>query len=448
MVQDQAKGKFKELLSLFFPILAMTFSNFLYLFIEKLFFSRLSTLTMEAAVNVAYVSQIFQAPCIALAMMALVHVGRWRGAQEFKTIGPGIWQFIWFSLLSMLITFPLSILYGSYYFKNIIISEIAMPYFYFLISFNFLYPLGTALTCLYLGLRKTRLILWATLVFQFVKLTLAYLLIFGWSLIPSFGIMGGAYSTLIAQGGFCLLLFCIFLSPKYAQEYQSRHWKFHPSLFWECIHPGLLRAGNRILNHTSWASMAHLMTAMGGEYLLILSLGGTLFIFLPFLGDAILQAQTSIVSQIIGARNYHLLGNAFRSGTILCIIPIVIFAIPLLLFPSLTFEYLFPNVVMDSGTIHKVFLGVWLSFAFFTFSYIPISYILAYKDMRFSLFMGFVGWINGFLVLYLILEYMNMKADQFWLVMSVMHVLNTIFYLLRMRHLRSKEYYSPSLISR
>ena len=145
-------------------------------------------------------------------MMAQVFVGRWLGAQEWKAIGPGIWQFIWFSVLSMFITVPCQLIYGKFYFHGTGLEEVVLPYFYLLVGINFLYPLGSTLACFYLGQGKTRLVLWVTISSQVGKLLFAYLLIFGWGgWIPSLGLLGGAVSTLVAQGGFCLALLGVFL---------------------------------------------------------------------------------------------------------------------------------------------------------------------------------------------------------------------------------------------
>ncbi len=440
---DQASGtltgEFKELVLLFSPILLMTFSTSLYLFVEKLFFARLSAQALEAAVSASIVGRVFQFPCMFLAMMAQVCVGRWHGSRDLKAIGPGIWQFIWFSFLSMLVTWPLSLWYGNYYFKGIEIENIVKPFYYFLISINFIYPLGATLTSLYLGQGKTRLILWATIGSQVLKFISAYVLIFGWGWIPSFGIMGGLISTLIAHGGFCILLLWVFLKPNHAAIYHSWAWRLNPKLFWECIHPGLMRAIGGVLVSASWASIAHLMTSKGEDYILILSIGGTLFIFLPFIGDAIGQAQTTIVSQILGARHYYLLDKAFRSATILVLIAVALIGIPMIIFPHVTFHYLFPKIVLDVAVVNKIMLGVWLSFVLFTFSYVPIGYILAYKDTRYSLFMGILNWVDGYLLMYFAIVIMAIAADQFWLVLSLMHGVSALLYYWRMKWLNAQE---------
>lgn len=177
-------GSFKEFLWLFFPVLLMTFSNCVFLMVEKLLLVRFSVLAMEAAVYATYACQVSQFPCVALAMMTQVCVGRWLGANEKKMIGPGVWQFIWFSFLSLIITIPFNLLYGKFYFQRADIHDLTMPYFHFLVCINFLYPLGATLSCFYLGQGKTRLILFGTIGSQILKLVLAYLLILGWGWIP------------------------------------------------------------------------------------------------------------------------------------------------------------------------------------------------------------------------------------------------------------------------
>jgi multidrug resistance protein, MATE family len=432
-------GGLREFFNLLLPIALMTFSNCLFLFVEKLFLARLSKEAMEAAVNVAYMCQIFQAPCVALAMMAQVFVGRWHGAREDRLIGPGIWQFIWFSLLSMLITLPISYLYGINYLRGTELEGIAMPYFCFLISINFLYPLASTLSCFYLGLGKTRLVVMVNVGTQVLKLCLAYLLIFGWGdLLPSLGLYGGALSTLIAQASCCLVLFGVFLNKKHAQIYNSRAWLLRLSLFWQCLQPGLLRAMNRIVTFTCWAAIARLMTAQGGDFLLILSVGGAIFLFIPFFADAVCQTSVTIVSQIIGAEQDNLLGNAMRSGAILVAVATAFLAIPFLLFPMETFAYLFPKLTLSETQIRALFLGLWLCSALFTFSSVPLGYILAFKNTSFLLVMGCLQWVYGFGLMYGAMVYLQLSASLFWIVLALMHGCVALAFLMQALRLRSK----------
>ncbi|MGA8165165.1 MAG: MATE family efflux transporter [Waddliaceae bacterium] len=425
----------------------MTFSTVIFQLVERLLLARLSVHAMETVTITAYICQIFQISCVAIAMMAQIDVGRWHGAGEWKRIGPGVWQMIWFSFLSMLATVPLSLIYGRHYLRGSGVESIALPYLYFIVAINFLYPLGAALTGFYLGRRETRFVLCMTIAFQGMKILLGYLLIVGWKdWIPSFGLLGGVMSTLIAQGGFCIVLLVVFLKEKHAKIYHSRHWHFNRKLFWHGIYPGTLRAINRILNGTSWASIAGLMTARGETHLLILTIGGTVFLLFSFIGDALLQAQTTSISNSIGAQNESMMHRAFRSGSQLALVGIALAGIPLLFLPIQTYDYLFPTIALEEGLVRNVFFGLWLCLGFHIFSSVLTAYILAFKDTKFSCFMGGVNWINGFLLMFVFLEKVGISADQFWTALSLMHGSTLIIYYFRMKWLQAAAYSSAITI--
>lgn len=441
-IKTPNSGGIKELIYLFLPLLATSFSNYLFLLVEKIFLARFSPLAMQAAINAAYACQIFQGASLAVVTMAQVFVGRWYGAREWHSIGPGVWQYIWFSFLSAAITIPASLIYGAWYFRGTDIEEIVYPYYCILVVCNFLFPLGATLSSFYLGLGKPKLVLISNLCLQIAKLVIAYFLIFGignW--LPSLGIIGGALSTVLAQFLFCIVLGTIFLNKQNRTLFQTAHWHFKWKSFWDCIYPGILRASNRISNFTCWASIAHLMVAKGGDYLLFLSLGGSLSLFLPFLFEAICQAQTTIASHILGAKKLAALGKSARSAFLLVSLMSALIGIPFLTFPSFTFHWLFPEVKLGYETISTVFCGVWLSFAMLTLSAVPLSFVLAFKDMKFSFAMGIFNWVNGYLLMYFFIEKMEIAPQNFWTALSVMHGTTALIYIWRMRYLFKKENY-------
>lgn len=421
----------KQYLILFLPIALMTFSTCLFPVVEKIFLARLSKENLEASLSAFYAVQIFQLASVSLVMMAQVFVGSWYGENKSKLIGPGIWQFIWFSLFSLVITFPLGYLYGKFYFKGTVIEEIVLPYYYSLLAMSFLFPLGGALTCFFLGRGKTIIIFITTLICHLLKLPIGYGLIFGWKWIPNMGLMGGALSVFITQLGFCITLLMIFLNKENNQLYQSREWRFKRTLFWECIQPGILRALNRLLTMANWGAITYLMTKGGEHHLLVLSIGGTLALFTTFFGEALCLTQMTVVSQILGSKNYDALYSAFQPGTVLAVIAVLILSINLLLFPNWTFQILFPTIILDLSTIKIILGGIWIVSALCIFSYLPISYVLAFKDTYFSLFMGFINWIAGFLFIYIFIEIMQVSSDYFWLLFAFLHLITGILYFLR-----------------
>jgi len=420
-------GGFRSLWILFLPLVGTTFSNYLFSLLEKLFLTRVSEKAMEAAVNGTYACQIFQISFIALVMMAQVSVARWHGAREQTKIGPGVWQFIWVSILSLFITIPGNLCYGMWYFRGTEIETTALPYFYLLTSLNFLYPLGASLSCFFLGQGKTRFVFLATLGDQILKVSLSYLLIFGLgSWIQPMGILGGAIANLSSQGFLCLLLFLIFIRKKHREIYHSHKWKLQPLLFWNCIRPGLFRALNRAFAVASWGLIAHLMVARGGNFLLILSLGGSLTLFLPFLFEAIYQAQTIVISQLAGANQSSLFSRVSRASLILVSSGIALVGIPLVGFSSLTFSWLFPNVTLDLNSIRILFFGVWLWFASFTLAAIPLSFIFAFRDMKFHFYVGCIFWPIDYLLMYFFIEKIQIQPNLFWITLAIVQMSHVI----------------------
>jgi MATE family multidrug resistance protein len=433
MTEETAKplftGRMTEVVLLFIPIAFMTLSGNLVSFLDKLFFARLSPEAIEAGLSVTNICRVFQMPCLSIAAMAKVFVGTQQGAGQQKSIGVYIWQFIWFSLLSMIVTVPLSLLYGTYYFQSTVIEAIAMPYFYFLVAINFLYPLGASLSCFYIGRGRTRYVLAATLGSQILNLCFAYLLIFGvkgW--VPSLGLLGGAIGVLVGQGCFCLLLFSDFLSHRYAQLYGTRQWRLDLKLFWECICPGLLRSVYRISVFLCWASVGYLMVAKGDNYLLVWSIGGTMTLFLPFIGEAMCQALTTISSNLIGSRSYDLLAKVSQIGFCLVMGIITVMAIPLIGFPEGTFHLLFPGLQMNGDAIRSLFFGLWLAFSFWTLAVIPISRLLAFKDAKFLLYTGSLSWVTCFLLMLIAVNVIGVPAESCWIVLSLYNLTELILF--------------------
>ena len=110
---------------------------------------------------------------------------------------------------------------------------------------------------------------------------------------------------------------------------------------------------------------------------------------------------------------------------------------PLLVFPSQTFHLLFSSITLDNEGIRTIFSGVWVCFSLLTYSFIPISYVLAFKDTKFSLFMGGVNWCNGFLLMYVVVEFIQIPAIQFWLWLGLVHATTALIYYARMQRLKS-----------
>ena len=123
------KGDLRALIRISVPLMLFLFCEALTLFCERIFLSYHSIDSVHGSLSASYLAKIFQAPCIAIGAMGQVFVGFYQGSGEYKQIGPCVWQLIWFSFLSFLITLPLSYLVSSWYFRGTAIEKIGVECF-------------------------------------------------------------------------------------------------------------------------------------------------------------------------------------------------------------------------------------------------------------------------------------------------------------------------------
>ncbi|HEX2579198.1 MAG TPA: MATE family efflux transporter [Rhabdochlamydiaceae bacterium] len=422
------QGSIRELLSLATPLFLILFAGCVLNFLERIWFAHFSLQALEASVNAIYLLRIFQMPCIALAMMAQAYVGYHNGAKELTNIGRCIWQMIWFSLFSMVITVPLSFFAQDLFFKGLEVEKTAAPYFVILVFCNFLYPLGSALSSFYLGRGKTTFTVLATLGAYLLNAGLDIALIFGidpW--IPAMGLKGAAFATLLSQGVFCLLLFALFVKKSNQETFGTREWKFQPKIFWKYISPGIPRAMGRLLLFAFWAANTHIMAVKGGDYQLILSIGGTIGMFVMFLSDGILQAFVVLISNALGARNYDRFKKFLNSGLLVIFVLGVILIFPLVLFPNSVVS-LFSLKTTLTASLKWCLMWMWLHTVVLMLNALLLAVLLSYKDTVFVLIASFIAAVFGYMTTFAGMNYFKLSADKFWFLTFVNMVFCTCLY--------------------
>jgi multidrug resistance protein, MATE family len=424
------------------------FSGCLLSFLERIWFARFSIQALEASVNAVYLLRIFQMPCIALAMMAQAYVGYYNGAKELTSIGRCIWQMIWFSIFSMIITVPLSFFAQSIFFKGLEIEQAVAPYFIILVFCNFLYPLGAALSSFYLGRGKTIFTVLATLFAYLLNAGLDVALIFGidpW--IPAMGIKGAALATLFTQGAFCLLLFSLFIKKSNQKTFGTHQWKFHPKAFWRYISPGIPRAFGRLLSFAFWAACAHIMASKGGDYLLILSIGGTISMSVMFLTDGVLQAFVVLISNALGAQNYSRLKKFLNSGIFVILGLSCILTAPLVFFPK-TMLFVFSLKDPLTTSMQMTLFWLWLHTVAVMFNALLLAVLISYKDTFFVLIASLVASLVGYIATYIGMNTFKLLPDKFWLFTFFSMVFSTSLYAWRISRKSWLKPLSPETYSR
>ena len=151
-------GSVRELFVFSLPLILSFLSQSLMLFCDRLLLSRHSLHSLEVTTAAQALAMLFQIPCMRLVSISQVFVGQYYGGGKLHLIGPAIWQMIWFSFLSMVAILPAGYIAQHFFFAQSTIPE-GIQYFEIQLWTNFLFPLSWALSCFYLGIGKSRIII-------------------------------------------------------------------------------------------------------------------------------------------------------------------------------------------------------------------------------------------------------------------------------------------------
>lgn len=429
------KGDLRTLIRISLPLMFFLFCEALMSFCERIFLSYHSVESVPGSLSAGYLATVFQAPCIAIAAMAQVFVGFYQGSNEYKRIGPCVWQLIWFAFLSFLITLPLSYLVSSWYFKETVIEKVAIEYFLVLAFGNSLFPLSTALASFYLGRGKTLLVTSLMLTSYALNLSLSWLLIFGVAnFIPSLGAKGAALAKCISLGAICSIFFVTFLTKKNREIYHTHLWRFSPTALWQYISPGLVRALGYLSSKICWTATCYVMIKKGGHHLDVLTIGGTVISFLVFTTNGIYKAILTIASNLIGAEKSSELWRLCRSFILYAGIITALLGLPLIFFPDiLTHFFDTSSKEIFRKTFKEISYWIWLYMFAVTVQMSFCALLVTLKELKSQLYCYFLLWPLSSLFVYFGMGLKGWQADKLWLLIAFESTATMLFFFIRLR---------------
>ena len=436
VAQSQAviEGNLKTLTRISLPIMLFLFCEALTLFFERIFLSYHSMNAVHASLNAGYLATIFQSPCVAIAAMAQVFVGLYQGSNEYKRIGPCVWQLIWFSFLSSPLVLVLSFIASSLYFSNTVIQTIGTQYFTVLAFGNFLFPLQIALASFYLGRGKTFFVTSVMLASYALDLFLNWLLIFGVEgVIAPMGARGAALAKCISLAAVCCIFFISFLNRKNQELYNSRSWHFSPVALWGFMRLGMVRAFGYFSSKICWVAISYIIIRKGSFYLEVLTVGGTVITFLLFITTGMYKAVLTIAPNLIGAGKFDQIWKLCRVTTLYILAISVVLTIPLVFFPD-TLICFFDASSKDifRRTFKDINYWIWLYMVILTIQTSFCAILIALRDLKVQLYCYLFLWPVSFIPVYFGIGVRGWQADKLWLIMLIENITFMFFFFFRL----------------
>lgn len=431
-------GSLKELISISFPMIITALSGNLMLFLDRLILGHYSLDAMNAVAAAGTAVFTFAFGAFGIASISEVFVGQANGAKKYKEIGPPVWQMIWFSLLSGVLFLIVAFFFGEKILADAFHSE-GLTYFKILMSFAFLVPLHGALAGFFVGRGKVYLVTTAVIIGNLVNLILDIILVFGienW--VPSMGTMGAGIATAIGEFIQVIIIFSVFLAPKYRHRFNTWNYKFKKGIFKDCLRIGTPNSISHTLELTAWYIIFVFMGWVSKDYVTVLQIGQTIFIFLAFFVDGLQRGVMALCSNAIGEKQYNKIGKVLKSAFQFHLGVAGIFSIFLLFMPNLLIQgFLSDEVLSVTSEITvkeiEIALGwVWVYLILDGLVWILAGVLTSAGDTKFVMMISAAGaWLFAVLPVYIFVVLLKREAHIVWQLTAFYGFMNLIFFYLR-----------------
>jgi MATE family multidrug resistance protein len=328
-----------EVLRLALPLVVSTVSFALMHFCNRLFLTWYSTVSVAAVIQAGALAWVFYSFPLGLAMYTTTFVAQYHGARQYHNVGRIVWQAVWIGLACL----PLFIVAGWHLpilFRWLGHSPgmLAEEYLYFRIS---LFGLGAgtiaeAFAAYFVGVGRTRVVMWVNGSASLLNIALDYLLIFGWGPIPEMGIAGAATATTLAVWFKLALYAAIVMTTADRRRHRLiAGWGFNRNLTGRLLRFGAPQGFHFLLEG---GAITFFIMLMGGisdlaSAATAIAFSANLVAFVPVMGLG--SAVTTLVGREIGRQRIGLAQRATHVGLSIGIVYSAVFAFLYAAFPVL-----------------------------------------------------------------------------------------------------------------
>lgn len=250
------EGGYKDILSIAWPLILSTSSVTIQQFVDRVFLARHSPEELAAAVPAGALSWVIVGFFIGVTSYIGTFVAQYNGAGRKERIPVCITQGIYLSLIFSSICL-LAVPFADGIFKWVghgaVLEEMEKKYFLIMIYFSFFSICSSAFSSFFIGLGKTQIMLWVTLVTTAINVVLDWIMIFGKFGCPEMGIAGAAYATQIACFVGLLIFVIVYFNHKNRMEYHThRHWNIDFSMIRRMFKYGYPNGIQSLLEGAVW----------------------------------------------------------------------------------------------------------------------------------------------------------------------------------------------------
>lgn len=433
-------GSIREAWTLMLPMILTATSMSLMLFFDRLILAQFSTKAMTAAASVGVIVAAIQCALMSIASIAETFVGQHNGAQDFKRVAEPVWQMIWFSLSTIIVTTPLAF-FGADFLIADSFYELGAPYFKYLMLFSPLAPLYCALASFFIGLGSPKIVTIVMIIGNIVNISLDYILILGiegW--IEPMSTRGAAIATNIAFVIQCVILGYLFLRKQYRLKYQTNDFRLKVKPLIECLKIGTPSAVSHMIELGAWAVQMNMMARVSEIHITVIAIGQSIFLLFLFISDGMSKGIGAIASNYMGAKKYEIIPKTFISGLKIHFMIIACVLIIFALFHTQLIEAFIEGDYSPEALDKVVYFSKWALVWVWCFLlaegvvWISVGILTAAGDTKFIMGVNsFNAWAFGILPLYLGVVLNDVSPAAAWFLVALYGAINMLTFLWRYR---------------
>ncbi|OZU89118.1 MATE family efflux transporter [Virgibacillus indicus] len=279
-------------------------------FVDTLFISKIGVVEVSAVGVTNAVLQVYFAVFMAIGIAVNIYIARYTGANDRKSTKNTVWQSIYLAVFSGLLLGFMTLFFAEPLLQLMGAEEAVIQagtlYFQIIAIPSVILALSFVLASIIRGTGDTKTPMKVSIWINIIHVFLDYIFIFGFLFIPGMGIVGAAIATVIVRLIGVIWLFIIIYKRLLKEDMNT--FKFNPinwSFMKKLLVVGTPAAGERLVMRIGQVLYFGIIVSLGTATFAAHQIAGSIEVFSYMIGYGFATAATTIVSQLIGANEFH-----------------------------------------------------------------------------------------------------------------------------------------------
>ncbi|TFB21416.1 MATE family efflux transporter [Filobacillus milosensis] len=337
------KDIFKMIMILAIPAIVENFFQTILGFVDTYFVSQIGINEVTAVGVTNAILAIYLAIFMSVGVSTNVYIAKYIGSNQIEKAGKVAKQSILLSVIIGLLFGIITFLFAEPLLKLMGIEKTVLDqgviYFKIVAIPSVLISLMFGLSSILRGTKDTKTPMKVTIFINIINIILDYVFIFGFWLIPSFGLAGAAWATVIARlVGVILLIFYVKKS-KIGNVLNLTKWSWDKEQQKELIKLGTPAMAERLAMRIGQVIYFGFIVQLGTNTFAAHQITGNIEVFSYMIGYGFATAATTLIGEVLGSRQYELAKKIAYYSTFLGVGVMSIFGLFLFVFGEWTASF-------------------------------------------------------------------------------------------------------------